>query len=345
MTAENDISILICTLNRAASLKETLACLGRTKRDGILVEILLIDNGSTDETRAVVESAPLGVPLRYFIEPKRGKAHCLNRGLEAGGLGKLVAVLDDDMSPHPEWCKGVIAIAARWPAMDFFSGTTYVIWPPGEVPRWAKRPSLQGWAFSADPCGMHDRVLARGRTVTGNHWWFRPRVLAHGLRFQNLWAPESRFMLDLMGAGYGGVLGPDAVVGHRIQPSLLQEAVLRERASLVGRSFADFRLRPYRALLRWSCLFKRHPLVGRLYCQARLAQWCCRGFLAKQRQSMDDRIEQGLEAIRWCSYYRALLRIADEMEEYRIFSRSRQSGDPRQTQAQNGIPGHPRPES
>ena len=146
------ISVIICTQNRSESLKVTLECLASSFRDGIQAEVIVVDNASRDNTRDVATSFNERIPLRYMYEPVvgvYGKSHALNRALDSGGLGEIIAVLDDDMSPHPDWFKGVSAICMRWPEVDIFTGKTYTIWPEGEVPGWAKNIKLQSWIFSA----------------------------------------------------------------------------------------------------------------------------------------------------------------------------------------------------
>src|SRR5579884_2438006 len=114
------ISVIICTRNRAASLALTLDMLADADRHQISAEIVVVDNGSEDNTRFVVESYSPSIPIRYLVEPRQGvfgKSHSLNRALEAGGLGDIIAVLDDDMSPHKDWFQGVAAACRRWPDM------------------------------------------------------------------------------------------------------------------------------------------------------------------------------------------------------------------------------------
>src|SRR5271170_7688457 len=114
--------------------------------------------------------------------------------------------------------------------------------------------------------------MENGRWFSGNHFWFRSRCLAAGIRFDDLWLTEPKFMLDLVERGHGAVSGPDAVVGHRIQARLLVESVIRERATKVGRSNAEVRLRPYRRSVKHAHFFNQHPLLGRLFCCVKLLQ-------------------------------------------------------------------------
>lgn len=162
-----DISILIPTLNRAASLQVTLQCLGEAVCDDVAVEVVVIDNGSTDDTRRVVETFAARINARYLYQPSPigvyGKSHALNRALDRGALGSIIAVLDDDMSPHPGWIEGVRDICRRWPEKDIFTGRSYVIWPSGPVPAWATDARIHSWAFSVVDQGDRDAPLEKGR--------------------------------------------------------------------------------------------------------------------------------------------------------------------------------------
>ena len=114
-----DMTVLIATRNRAASLTETLEGLAAADASGIEVGIRVVDNGTDGATRSVVEAFQPRLPVRYLYEPVAGKGAALNRALDEGRLGDLVAVVDDDMSLPRDWFKGVMAIARRWPQCSF----------------------------------------------------------------------------------------------------------------------------------------------------------------------------------------------------------------------------------
>ncbi len=83
------ITILTCTYNRAALLPQALAS-ARAQRWPC--EILVVDDGSTDDTPALLEATP---GIRVLRQPNQGKPVALQAGLEAA-LGDAVLVLDDD---------------------------------------------------------------------------------------------------------------------------------------------------------------------------------------------------------------------------------------------------------
>lgn len=67
-------------------------------------EILVVDNGSTDRTAQIVRS----YPVRYLTEPRRGVSNARNRGI-AAARGGLVALLDGDCVPEPQWLRELVA--------------------------------------------------------------------------------------------------------------------------------------------------------------------------------------------------------------------------------------------
>ena len=71
-------SMLIATYNRASVLADTLDSLSRLQ-PGAPWEVIVIDNNSPDNTRAIVEAAipAFPVPLRYAFEREQGRSAAL----------------------------------------------------------------------------------------------------------------------------------------------------------------------------------------------------------------------------------------------------------------------------
>jgi O-antigen biosynthesis protein len=90
------VSVVVCTHNGAATLRESLEGVLALRYPG--VEAILVDDGSTDESAAIGHE--LGV--RVISTPNRGLGAARNTGLEAAG-GEIVAYLDDDACPDPDW--------------------------------------------------------------------------------------------------------------------------------------------------------------------------------------------------------------------------------------------------
>ena len=85
-----DVSVLICTYNRRQLLGATLDSLAAMHvPPDIRWEVLVVDNNSTDGTRAEVQgrAAAFPAPLRWVFEPRQGKAYALNTGFAAAHPG------------------------------------------------------------------------------------------------------------------------------------------------------------------------------------------------------------------------------------------------------------------
>ncbi len=326
-TTPLELSVLICTRNRAQSLKLTLDCLLASYRVGLPIEIVICDNGSQDETSRIVDGYRERLPLRYIREEREGKAYCLNRILDAGGLGRIVAEIDDDMSPEPDWIQGVLASCERRPDVDVFGGHVYIVWPPGPVPVWARecRSDVRGWAFSAFSNEKHvprmDRPIRRDRWPCGNHFWFRSGLLKPTSRFANLWETAPGLLFDFVENGSKGVVCPEVVAGHRLQPQLLDETFIRERALMIGWTFANIFLRPHRPTFKASGALSRHPVTVRLYYLAMLAWFVGLHRLACACGSKNAWFEREIHATQRIALYREMLRIAGADPPYRIFRR------------------------
>jgi glycosyltransferase involved in cell wall biosynthesis len=323
-----DISVVIPTQNRAASLQTTLECLTSADRRGLEVEIIVINNAGRDNTEEVVNTFSHRIPMRYFYEPTLGtfgKSHALNRALAAENLGDLIAVLDDDMSPEPEWFQGVSAIASRWPKKDLFTGYTYIIWPKDDVPAWAKKPKLQSWLFSAGHIPESDTEMKPGRWFLGGHFWFRSRVLATGRRFRDIWITEPDFQLDLVQLGFSGVSGRDARVGHRIQPALLDKNVVAERARRTGKYAAWLRLQPYRNGMKQARMLHQYPVAGRVFCVLNHSRWVFLYWISYLLPPNGSGFARRLIALERMTTYLELFRAANQLDAYSLSRNVRES--------------------
>ncbi|GEO07610.1 glycosyltransferase [Segetibacter aerophilus] len=94
----NGFSIIICCYNSSNRIIETLKYLTKLETGDILFEVLVIDNGSTDDTRNLAAAYLRNTNLDYSIitEPSTGKTNALLKGFNASRYDKML-VCDDDV--------------------------------------------------------------------------------------------------------------------------------------------------------------------------------------------------------------------------------------------------------
>jgi hypothetical protein len=114
------VSVIVPTFNRAGLIGETLrSVLAQTYRP---IEIVVVDDGSTDCTREVVErfvgEADPGLHVRYVAQENLGVSAARNRGL-AESRGEFIQYLDSDDLMNPHKLQLQVEALARRPGLDF----------------------------------------------------------------------------------------------------------------------------------------------------------------------------------------------------------------------------------
>lgn len=100
-----EISVVVCTFNRAAWLRPAVeSLLQQQTRGAFTFEVVVVDNASTDHTQQVIESlaAESGGVVRGCRELQQGVSHARNRGI-AEAQGEWIAFFDDDQEAAPDW--------------------------------------------------------------------------------------------------------------------------------------------------------------------------------------------------------------------------------------------------
>lgn len=117
MAIEPEFSIILCTRNRAELLSHALEGLRAIDYPAHSVELVLVDNGSTDSTREVVENKVARFPfaVRYVHEPRPGLSVARNRGI-GEARGRFLLFTDDDQLVDPAILKQYARVAGRYQA-------------------------------------------------------------------------------------------------------------------------------------------------------------------------------------------------------------------------------------
>jgi len=103
-----DVSIVIPSRNRCAKLKITLESVYKQAAENDRCEVIVINNGSTDDTEKLCEWYRLNYSnFRYYFAEKPGLHVGRNKGfLES--KGSIIAYLDDDVILFPNWLEALL---------------------------------------------------------------------------------------------------------------------------------------------------------------------------------------------------------------------------------------------
>jgi glycosyltransferase involved in cell wall biosynthesis len=244
MTDHCDISAVITTYNRSEMLAAALEALLSQKTGGVRYEVIVVDNNSTDETRATIEHfiAKGHANLRYVFEPQQGIAYGRNAGI-AAARGDIIAFTDDDVVVTDNWIATIDRAFAENPDADYIGGKILPHWiePP---PKWL---TVDHWW----PLALLDRGDKRFY-VNASHPLCLPTANASFRRVLfsriGLFSPEfsgredHEFFVRLWHAGGQGLYEPDLVVMATVQPERLLKSYHHRWSATTGRFNSLMRL-------------------------------------------------------------------------------------------------------
>jgi GT2 family glycosyltransferase len=237
-------SVIICTLNRSEELKRSLRALeAQTGVAPEQVEILVVDNGSTDATPTVVKEFRRysRYPLRWCVEERLGLSNARNRGVTEA-RHEVVVFLDDDALPEPGWLAAHLDALGQSGA-DCIGGRITLAW---EAPRptWL-HPSLDPFLGLLDLGEERSSFVFPRNYPNGGNIAFRRAVFdkvglfdpALGVRpGRAVGSEETDLCYRLEQAGGRLLYEPRAHVKHPVPASKLTKRWFRRRAYHAGRT-------------------------------------------------------------------------------------------------------------
>ncbi|HEY2415813.1 MAG TPA: glycosyltransferase [Pirellulaceae bacterium] len=266
-----DISIIVCTQNRAAMLRGALASLYELEADGFNYEIAVVDNGSTDYTQKVIAAAAAesSRPLRGIFEPNKGIVTARNRGIREA-QGQWVAFFDDDQLADRHWLAELYRGAAE-NHCRVVGGSVHLAFPGGcERQLDPTVRMLLGEAKLADQPRPYGGRLTPGggnlmieRSVFDEVGVFVRTVSGRG--------EDTDLFSRIERAGIAGWYIPTAIVQHLTPPERLEEGYLLSLARRMGVGIAQRQLAAC-GRLKFAALWLAKAIRAALV-QAPLATW------------------------------------------------------------------------
>src|SRR6185369_10946184 len=214
-----EISVVICTYNRPELLRLALTSLLRQSPENLTYEVVVVDNNSTPETRAVVdEIAQSDARVRYVRETRQGNAYARNTGV-AEARAPIVAFLDDDVTVRDHWVE-LIPRKFKESNADFIGGKVLPRWeqsPPTWLgaANWAPIAALDygdaPFSITADnPLCLLTANIAFKKDLFAKYGEFSAAVQREGDSIGSL--EDHEFLMRLLRAGVAGLYVPEMIV-------------------------------------------------------------------------------------------------------------------------------------
>ncbi|PLX78352.1 MAG: hypothetical protein C0616_14770 [Desulfuromonas sp.] len=102
------LSVVICTYNRPRLLERALESLTRQTINPANLEVVVVDNNSTNDTAELIERFRPRLPhFQGLHENRQGLSFARNHGWRSS-RGDFIAFLDDDACADPDWCERIL---------------------------------------------------------------------------------------------------------------------------------------------------------------------------------------------------------------------------------------------
>lgn len=243
-----DASIIVCTYNRAESLRDTLGALKSQQTvAGREWEVIVVDNNSKDDTRQVIAEFQREWPLlRYEFEGEQGLSHARNHGIDAAH-GNALLFTDDDVLPEPDWMETTLAGLEQHHA-DACGGYIAPIWevPP---PDWLTERFYGFLAVRTDRSDDYD-ITSPSQAPFGANMAFRRNVFekvggfdtSRGRKGNVLASGEDGELFErILAAGFKAVFLGQSRVHHKVESFRLTKRYFRRWRFQTSRNIAQSR--------------------------------------------------------------------------------------------------------
>ncbi len=315
MNPSVQVSVIVPSYNRSESLKDTLQGLGRQKTS-LHYEIIVVDNNSTDGTKEVVREfqGNFKAPLYYLFESRQGISYARNAGMRKA-RGELIAFLDDDTLPSPEWLTSFWRCFQEEEA-DLVAGKVELLWF-SERPEWLSEILMKP-LVTLDYGEKRFQIHAKEKRILGANFAFR-RSLADRVGFfrEDLGRRGNSLIGGEDSEWFGRLIQEKAKVFYEPQAQVFHK-VLGEKITeeYILRWFLDIG-RTHGHLMDW----KWHHGV------TLLPLWCWKGTLySRMRETVSDFSRQDktqrLEAKTQGLFYQGILQERSAHWQNRVFRKS-----------------------
>jgi glycosyltransferase involved in cell wall biosynthesis len=157
-----EISVAVCTFNRAGLLRKCLEGLARQTLKSDRMQVIVVDNNSSDDTATVAKRFSKRLSgLKYVFEGAQGLSRARNRAIDEAAA-PIIVYIDDDAIPYPDWAEKHLEAFAMFPDYCVVGGESEPIFEIGR-PDWLDDDLLKSYS-----CGLN--YSDDYHTIQGNEW-------------------------------------------------------------------------------------------------------------------------------------------------------------------------------
>lgn len=258
------ISLIICTYERADILPRCLVAATSQTLAASDYEVILVDNASTDHTRAIAERF---CQVRYLYCPFRGLSQARNTGA-AAARAPIVTYIDDDAIAAPDLLEQVLAVFDAAPDAGCVGGRIEISLPPNR-PAWYSDDFAGYFSAFQLPYPRVQRVSDLLEFPFGANVSYRREALERACYFNvklgrvgkdTAGGEELDLEYRIYQAGYGIYYTPLASVNHVILPERMNWAHIANSARAAGKNWAYYELELMH--LKWNIRGDLRMLIG-----------------------------------------------------------------------------------
>lgn len=224
------VTIAICTWNRCQSLRTTLLSVANmTIPEHVSWDIMVVDNGSDDNTASVVREFESKIPISRVFEERMGLSIARNTAIRSSNSDYIIFT-DDDVIVDKAWLKEYCIAFRRWPNASVFGGPIEPLFTD-KPPTWLSQLlNSIGYVYGRQTFG--NAALKLDETMVsdgpyGGNMAFLQAVLNNDSFDVELGTKreaynigeETKLIRSILAAGAEGWWIPSAKIQHRIPKS------------------------------------------------------------------------------------------------------------------------------
>lgn len=136
-----NLSLVICTYNRAKFIGACLEHIAKQTLDASLFEVLIINNNSTDNTEAICQkiiAEHSRINIKLFFESNKGLSYARNRGIKESSTS-IISYIDDDALANPNFLKEINDFFVNNPHAIGIGGMVEPYYIDAPKPKWMSK--------------------------------------------------------------------------------------------------------------------------------------------------------------------------------------------------------------